>query len=103
VKILPKSSMLIILVVLAAFPTLFAQSGGSTGSKAPNDASVLDGRQIAELSVEAAKRNLAAWDRYTYIERDENRRLDSRGLVESEDSQLRKITLGPVHTIGGPR
>jgi hypothetical protein len=85
--------MLIILVVLAAFPTLFAQSGGSTTPKTPNGVIVLDGRQIAELSVEATKRNWVAWNYYTYIERDENRRLNSRGLVESEDSRLSKITL----------
>jgi hypothetical protein len=93
VRILPKSPMLMILVVLAASSALFAQSGGSAVPKNPNDASILDGRQIAQMSVEATKRNLVAWDYYTYIERDENRRLDSRGLVESEDSQLSKITL----------
>ena len=46
-----------------------------------------------ELSVEATERNWHARDHYAYMERDEDRRLDSRGSVKSEDAQVIKTTI----------
>jgi hypothetical protein len=93
VGILTKSSVQAILVVLAASSALFAQTGGSSPDKPQSHASALDARQIVELSVAATERNWHARNHYTYIERDEDRRLDSRGLVKSEDSKVSRMSL----------
>lgn len=84
--------MQVILVMLVASSALFAQTGGSPPAKTQNHASVLDARQIVELSVAATKRIWHVRDHYTYMERDEDRHLDSRGLVKSEDAEVTKMS-----------
>lgn len=56
-------------------------------------ASILDARQIMELSVAATERSWQARDHYTYLERDEDRRLDSQGQLKSEDVSVTKMIL----------
>jgi hypothetical protein len=80
-----------LLVVFAASTALFAQSDGPANP--PNHASALDARQIVGLSVAATERSWQARDHYTYMERDENRRLDSLGRVKSESVDLTRIIL----------
>jgi hypothetical protein len=46
-----------------------------------------------ELSVAAAERNWQARDRYTFMQLNEDRRLDSRGQVKSEDTEISKMIL----------
>jgi hypothetical protein len=89
--ILAKSRMAILLVVLAASAALFAQS--SAPEKPQNRASVLDARQIVGLSVAATERSWQARGHYTYMERDEDRRLDSHGLVKSQDVDVSRMIL----------
>jgi hypothetical protein len=88
-----KSPVHVILAVFAASSALFAQSGGSFPNEPRNDASVLDARQIVELSVAATERSWLTRDEYTYLERDEDRRLDSQGLVKSDDARVIQMTV----------
>lgn len=90
---LSKSSIQVVLVMLAASSAVFAQSAGKSLAQVQNDASVLDARQIAELSVAATERSWRARDQYTYSRRDEDRRLDARGQVKSENTDLSRIIL----------
>jgi hypothetical protein len=57
----------------------------------PTVRSHLDARQIIGLSVAATERNWQAKDRYTYLEFDESRRLDSSGRVKSQDVDVSRI------------
>jgi len=83
-KFLAKSRIGTLLVVVAASTALFAQNSGP--DKHQNHAGVLDARQIVGLSVAALERSWQARDHYIYMERDEDRRLDSLGQVKSEIS-----------------
>jgi hypothetical protein len=93
VRILTKSRVRAVLVVFAAALVLFVRAGANSPAKPLNDARALDGRQIAALSLDATERNWLAWRHYAYVQRDQDRRLDSRGVVKSEDSKLSKMTL----------
>jgi hypothetical protein len=90
-EILVKSRIGTLLVVVAASSVLFAQNSGP--GKLPNHASVLDARQIVGLSVAAAERSWEARRRYVYVERDEDRRLDSLGHVKSENVDVSRMIL----------
>jgi hypothetical protein len=90
---LSKSSMQAILVILAASSAVFAQSAGTSPAQFHNHASGLDARQIVALSVAATERSWQARDQYTYVERDEDRRLGARGQVKSENIDLSRIIL----------
>jgi hypothetical protein len=90
-EILAKSWMAMLLAMFAASAALFAQSSGP--EKPQNYASVLDARQIVSPSVAATQHNWQARDHYTYMERDEDRRLDSHGLVKSEDVDVTSMML----------
>jgi len=90
---LTKSSTQLILVMLAASSAVFAQTVGSSPAHPQNHASVLDAHQIVELSVAATERSWKARDQYTYLERDEDRRLDSLGRVKSGNVEVTKMTL----------
>jgi hypothetical protein len=79
------------LALAAVSPALFAQN--SRPATSPIHITVLNARQIMERSVAAMERNCTASDHYTYMERDEDRRLDSRGQVKSEDAQVTKMAL----------
>lgn len=92
-RILTKSLATAILAVFAASSALFAQSGASSSGEPRNQASALNAREIVELSVAATERSWQVRDHYTYTERDEDRRLDSRGMVKSENSAVSKMTL----------
>lgn len=82
-----------LLVMLAASSALLAQGGGSSLGKSLKLASTLDARQIMELSVAATERSWQARDHYTYLERDDDRRLDSQGQLKSEDVSVTRIIL----------
>jgi hypothetical protein len=92
-EIRAKSPVEVFLVMLAASAALFAQSAGSSPDKLQNLASALDARQIVGLSVAAGERSWQARDHYTYVERDENRRLDSLGQLKSENIDVSRMTL----------
>jgi hypothetical protein len=92
-EIRAKSPVEVFLVMLAASAALFAQSAGSSPDKLQNLASALDARQIVGLSVTATERSWQARDHYTYMERDEDRRLDSLGQVKSENVDVTRMTL----------
>jgi hypothetical protein len=88
-----KSPVEVFLVMLAASAALFAQSAQSSLDKPQNQALVLDARQIVSWSVAATERSWEARDHYTYMERDEDRRLDSLGQVKSENVDVTRMTL----------
>jgi hypothetical protein len=92
-EIRARSPVEVFLLVLAASAALFAQSSGSSPDKLQNPASALDARQIVGLSVMATERSWQARDHYTYVERDEDRRLDSLGQVKSENVDVTRMTL----------
>ena len=52
-----------------------------------------DARQIAERSIAVADRNWTAKQNYTYLERDEERHLDSEGHVKSTDVRVSRAVL----------
>ena len=90
-EIRAKSPVEVFLVILAASAALFAQTGGSSTDKRQNHANVVDARQIAALSVAAAERSWQARDHYNYMERDDDRRLDSLGQVKSENVDVTRM------------
>jgi hypothetical protein len=90
-EILAKSRLEMLLVMVAASTALFAQSSGP--DKPQNHASVVDARQIVGLSVAAAERSWRARDHYNYMERDDDRRLDSLGKVKSENIDVTRMLL----------
>jgi hypothetical protein len=92
-EIRARSLVRVLLVMLAASTALFAQSGGSSQDKSLSHASVLDTREIVGQSIAAAERSWRARDQYTYMERDEDRRLDSIGRVKSENVDVTKMIL----------
>jgi hypothetical protein len=92
-EIRAKSPVEVFLVMLAASAALFAQSAGSSPDKLQNHASILDAHQIVGLSIAATERSWQARDHYTYVERDEDRRLDSLGQVKSENVDVTRMIL----------
>jgi hypothetical protein len=91
-KIVAKSRMAMLLLILAASAALFAQSRGSSADK-PENQSDLDPRQIVGASITATEHSWQARGHYTYTERDENRRLDARGQVKSDDVDVSRMIL----------
>jgi hypothetical protein len=92
-KIRVKFPLEVFLVMLATSAALFAQSGGSSLDKSQDHASALDPRVIVGQSVAAAERSWLARDQYTYMERDEDRRLDSLGRIKSENVEVTRMIL----------
>jgi hypothetical protein len=90
-KILARSWVECLLVMVVASAALFAQSSGP--DKPQNQADVLDARQIVGQSLAATERSWEARDHYTYTERDEDRRLDALGQVKSENVDVTRIIL----------
>ena len=90
-EILAKSPIQVFWVMLAASAAVFAQSSGP--DKPQNHASVLDASQIVGPSVAATERSWELRDHYTYMERDEDRRLDSLGQVKSENVDVTRMIL----------
>jgi hypothetical protein len=87
--IVAKSGVQMLLVVMAVSTPLLAQSSGPETSQ--NQASVVDARQIVSPSVVATKRSWQARDHYTYVERDDDRRLNSLGQLKSESVDLTRM------------
>jgi hypothetical protein len=79
------------IIMFAAAGVLFAQSDGSSPAKPQNHSSLPDARQIIGPSVVATERNWKARDRYTYLQWDESRRLDTDGQVKSQDVDVSRI------------
>jgi hypothetical protein len=88
---LAKSRIATVLVVVAASSALFAQNGGP--EKLQDHASIPDARHIIGQSVVATERSLLARDRYTFVERDQDRRLDSQGQLKSEKIDVTRMIL----------
>jgi hypothetical protein len=92
-EIRAKSPVELFLIMLTASAALFAQSAGSSSDKLQNQALVLDAREIVRLSIAAPERSWQARNHYTYMERDEDRRLDSLGQVKSENVDVTRMIL----------
>jgi hypothetical protein len=90
-KFLAKSRIATVLVVVSTSSLLFAQSGGR-GTRQDNSSSS-DALHIMSLSIVAAERSLLARDRYTYVERDQDRRLDVHGQLKSENVDVTRMIL----------
>jgi hypothetical protein len=82
-KLFAQSRIGTLFVLLAASSALFAQD--AVPDKHPIVESALDARQIVTLSIAAAQRSWQARGRDIYIVRDEDRRLNSLGQVESQN------------------
>jgi len=70
------------IIMLAASSALVAQSRNQSG--------VPDVRQIVESSIAVTLRSWQVRVRYTYVERDQDRRLDSDGHLKSEEVDVSK-------------
>jgi hypothetical protein len=81
-----------VIVMLAAAGALFAQSHDSP-VKSKNLSSIPDVRQIVESSIAATQHHWEARLQYTYVERDQDRRLDSAGRLKSEHVDVSKTIL----------
>lgn len=79
------------LVVVATSSALFAQN--SESDKPQNRASVPSTPEIVSLSITATERSWQARDHLTYMERDEDRRLDPLGQVKSENIDISRMIL----------
>jgi hypothetical protein len=90
-KILVKSWVECLLVMVVASAALFAQS--SVPDKLQNQASILDARQIVSKSLAATERSWQVRDHYTYTERNVDRRLDALGQVKSENVNVTRTIL----------
>jgi hypothetical protein len=90
-EFLAKSRIAAVLVVIAASSVLFAQNGGP--DKLQDHARISDARRIIGQSVVATERSMQARDRYTYVERDQDRRLDSQGQLKSEKVDVTRMIL----------
>ena len=78
-----------LLLAIAASTAVFAQSEGP--ATPPNQASVLEARKVMLPSVLATERSWAMRDHYTYVERDDDRRLNSLGQVKSENVDVTRM------------
>jgi len=81
-----------LLILLAASPSLFAQSADSQ-VKSQNRSGAPDVRQIVDSSIAATQRHWQARLRYTYVEHSESRRRDLAGQVKSEDVDVTRTIL----------
>jgi len=90
-EILTKSRISVLLVAVAASSSLFAQKNGV--DKLGAQTASLDARQIVSQSLAATDHSWQARNDYIYIERDEDRRLDSTGKLQSENIDVTKMNL----------
>ena len=84
-----KSGVQMLLLMVAASTVLVAQTSGPDASQ--NQASVADAHQVMIPSVLATQRSWQARDHYTYVERNEDRRLNSLGQVKSESVDVSRM------------
>jgi hypothetical protein len=90
-EFLTKSRIATVLAVVAASSALFTQNNAP--DKLQDHASIPDARHIIGQSVVATERSLQALDRYTFVERDQDRRLDSQGQLKSEKIDVTRMIL----------
>jgi len=81
-----------LIIVLAASSALLAQSNDFS-IKSQNHSSTPDVRQIVESSIAATLRSWQGRVKYTYLERDEDRRRDLGGRLESQDVDVSRTIL----------
>src|SRR5258706_6621155 len=79
-----KSGLQMVLLMLAASTALLGQSSGPDAPQ--KQASLADALQIVLPSVLATERSWAMRDHYTYMDRDEDRRLNPVGHLQSQTS-----------------
>jgi len=84
-----KSGVKMLLLMIAVSTARVAQTSGPDASQ--NRASVTDARQVMLPSVLATRRSWQARDHFTYVERDEDRRLNSLGQVKSESVDVTRM------------
>lgn len=84
-----KSGVQMLLLLFGASAALVAQSSGPETTQ--NQAGVTDARQVVLPSVLATQRSWQERDHYTYLERDEDRRLNSLGQVKSESVDVTRM------------
>ena len=84
-----KSGVQMLLLMIAALTAFVAQTSRPDASQ--NQASGTDARQVVLPSVLATQRSWQARDHYTYVERDEDRRLNSLGQVKSESVDVTRM------------
>src|ERR1700757_497169 len=82
--------MMTLIIMIAASAVGFAQVNGSA-AQPQNHSMGPDVRAIVGLSIAATDRSWRARIHYTYLQRDEDRRLDSDGLVKSDDVEVATI------------
>lgn len=81
-----------LVIMLTVSALSFAQANGSAAQ--PQNHSIgPNTRAIVGLSIAATDRSWRERIHYIYVERDEDRHLDSQGLVESQDVEVSTITL----------
>jgi hypothetical protein len=79
-----------LIIMIAASAVGFAQVNGSP-AQSQNHSIAPDLRAIVGRSIAATDRSWRARIHYTYLQRDEDRRLDSHGLVKSNDVEVSTI------------
>jgi hypothetical protein len=77
--------------MLAVSSALFAQSVGT--DKPQDQSGVLDAHQIVKQSIAATERSWQARAHYTFMERDQDRRLDALGQLKSENIDVTRMIL----------
>jgi hypothetical protein len=90
-EFLTKSRIASLSVLVAASSVLFAQNGGPDSRQ--DDAGIPDAHHIVGQSIVATERSLQTRDRYTYVKRDQDRRLDSQGQLKSENVDVTRMIL----------
>jgi len=81
-----------VVIFLAAASLLFAQ-GNDFLIKSQSYSNTPEVRQIVESSIAATERSWQRRLQYTYVERDEDRRLDPEGRVKSEEVDVSRTIL----------
>jgi len=80
------------IILIAASSALFAQNNDFR-VKPQNYPNLLDVHQLVESSIAATQRHWQARLHYSYVERDESRRLDLAGRVKSEKVDVSRTLL----------
>jgi hypothetical protein len=86
-----KPQFAMLLAVAAASSALFAQN--SVPAKQTGHSLVPDARQIASQSLAATERSWQERGHFTYIERDDDRRLDSQGQLKTESIDVTQMMI----------
>jgi hypothetical protein len=81
------------LITMLAASTVFFVRGAESPVKPADHAVVPDVRRIVEDSIAATRRSWQARLQYTYMKRDEDRRRDAAGRVQSEDIIVSRTVL----------